>query len=1342
MSNKIFPIIGIGASAGGLDPLEKFFENVESKSGFAYVVIQHLAPNHKSLMDELLARHTQIPIAVIENGMTIKANHIYLNPPKKFVEILDGKFVLNEKEDRKLSFPISTFFESLARHRHEKAAGVVLSGTGSDGSEGIKFIKEKGGLVLAQEPESAKFDGMPRNAIHTGSVDKICGISEMPGELVRFFKSKPLQNGSGEINKDHKASIDQILSTIFQQTGVDFSEYKYSTLNRRISRRMGILGFNDLTDYNSYITRTNGEAHLLSKELLIGVTRFFRDEDAFEVVRKKIIPKLVEENSTTKTLRIWVPACSTGEEAYTIAILFKDHLRKLRLQYDVTIFATDLDKEAIKLAAQRVFPPSIVNEIPAEYLSAYFIPQRNGYSIAKEVREMIVFSSHNIIQDPPFGRIDFLSCRNFLIYLKPSIQQRLFSMFQYALRKNGVLFLGSSESLGDMSNAFYELDKRHKIFTNKENKKLLQLRSTKDRLDFDKLQEQQPLEPGDRNSQTERFASNQARRNIIAIQDYLIQEFVPDTIVFNEQFDLVHSTGRVNRWLKLPLGEISTNVLRMLPESLSLSFELMAHKAFSTAKPIKLKNVTPEEDMTAVYGKGKSLDVTIVKLPARDSQGLLAATFQSGENSKSFSPENEIDLNLASREKIDILERELRINRENLQTTIEELESSNEELQAANEELQSSNEELESVNEELYTVNAEFQEKVVELTGSNNDLDNLIKSTDIAILFLDANLQVRKFTPAIRSILNITSHDVGRHISHFRNAFKLEDLMTYIEKVYRDLSTFEKAITNRDGHEFIMRITPFRTAKSEIQGVVLSFIEITAINKTKRQLELSNDALDKIHSKYDQQSELFELIANNAHDMITVHDLKGKAEYVSPAAFEVTGFSPGEVDDENLIEHIPLKNHRKQWKSAFEKILNGKNVVPVNYKFQTKSEGQKWFETSMKSIKSEDGDVVKVLATTRDVSRRKFYQDELQKLSLIATQTNNGVIITDVKGRITFVNNAFERMTGYTEKEVIGQKPGDLLQGENSDPNVIDLMSKRIKAKKGFNVEIVNYTKQGEKILIKIDCEPMRNAEDRVTGFFSIQYEISPQKEYEAQIAALNNLLKEQNNRLGQMNKSLEEFAYVASHDLKAPARNVLGMIELIRKKGTDIDRKKYEQYISIIENASFEMNRLVDNLLEYSRSGKLDEDLAEIELGSTIQNVEQTFSRELEMFDAKVEFQTDVKSIMAYPTLFTRLLNNLLSNAIKYRSEKDLTVNITCNSHKNYYEFAFADNGIGIETGQFDNIFKIFKSVKQDKESNGIGLSVCKKIVEMHNGKIWVESKEGRGSVFKFTIFNFGNQN
>jgi len=698
MSKKPFPIIGIGASAGGLEPLEKFFESVRPDSGFAFVVIQHLAPNHKSLMDELLARHTSIPIKVIENGLVIKSNHIYLNPPKNFVELKGKKFVLNAKEDRKLSFPISTFFESLARHMQEKAAGVVLSGTGSDGSEGIKFIKEKGGFVLAQDPDTAKFNGMPKNAIHTGAVDKVCGIAQMSDELTRFFKVNPLEEWAPENSSDQKEDLEQILLSINRQIGIDFSEYKYSTLYRRVSRRIGILGFEKLSEYQNYLDNTKGEAHLLSKELLIGVTRFFRDEDAFDVIRKKVIPKLIEENSETKSIRVWVPACSTGEEAYTIAILFKDHLRKLMLQYDVKIFATDLDQEAIKLATQRIFPQSIANEIPTEYLTTYFIPQRDGFRVAKEIREMIVFSHHNIIQDPPFSKIDFLSCRNFLIYLTPPIQQRLFHMFQYALRKNGVLFLGSSESLGEMSNDFFELDQRQKIFVNKENKKLVQLRSDKDWQNPKQQRQAEPRKDYDGNSYAERFAENRSRRTLTGIQDYLIQEFVPDTVVFTEKFELVHSTGQVNRWLKLPIGIISTNILQMLPKSLSLSFELMAQKAFNTGKPIKLKNLTPEGDMAAVYGNDATIDVTIVKLPAKNDLKLLAASFGTALKTALQVDDNEIDLNMASREKISILERELSINKENLQTTIEELESSNEELQAANEELQSSNEELESVN--------------------------------------------------------------------------------------------------------------------------------------------------------------------------------------------------------------------------------------------------------------------------------------------------------------------------------------------------------------------------------------------------------------------------------------------------------------------------------------------------------------------------------------------------------------------------------------------------------------------------------------------------------------------
>jgi two-component system, chemotaxis family, CheB/CheR fusion protein len=412
-----FPIIGIGASAGGLEPLELFFEHAKPTLDFAYVLIQHLAPNHKSLMNELLARHTQLPIHIITDRMPLEKGNIYLNPPKKFVELREGKFLLSEKEDRKLSFPISTFFNSLAEQAHEKACAIILSGTGSDGSEGIKFIKEKGGLVIAQNPESAKFDGMPKSAILTGAVDKVCAVEQIHRELESFFSNTSELDRSKLDSKDAKSLISAILGSVYQQLGVDFTDYKYTTVARRIARRMSLLGYSEMSGYLHYLRENHAEAQLLSKELLIGVTRFFRDEEAFEFLKNNVIPQLIKSNRESNSIRVWVPACSTGEEAYSIAILIRDYLRVHQLQYEVSIFATDLDKEAIKMATNRVFPESISSEIPPEYLHLYFISQRKGFTIAKEIREMIIFSAHNVVQDPPFNRIDLISCRNFLIYL-------------------------------------------------------------------------------------------------------------------------------------------------------------------------------------------------------------------------------------------------------------------------------------------------------------------------------------------------------------------------------------------------------------------------------------------------------------------------------------------------------------------------------------------------------------------------------------------------------------------------------------------------------------------------------------------------------------------------------------------------------------------------------------------------------------------------------------------------------------------------------------------------------------------------------------------------------------
>lgn len=1195
------PIIGIGASAGGLEPLETFFEKVSLKSGYAYVVIQHLAPNHKSLMDELLARHTLLPIKVIEDEMPIEKNTIYLNPPKKFVEISADRFHLSEKEDRKLSFPISTFFESLSNQQFESIAGIILSGTGSDGTEGIKHIKEKGGFVLAQRPDSAKFNGMPKNAILTGAVDVVCDVDEMPKELNNFFGKIRALSTLNEDDNFENEKIKLIIEEVKVQTGVDFSDYKFSTVIRRINRRIGILGYQNFDEYLSYIISNTKEGQQLAKELLINVTRFFRDRDAFAYLDEKVIPEIVAQNEEQKRIRVWVPACSTGEEAYSIAILIKDYLRKKQLRYDVTIFATDLDKEAIKKANNKTFPESIANEVPNAFLSQYFNAHKNGYTVAKDIREMIIFSVHNLIQDPPFSKIDLISCRNFLIYVNNELQQNLFNLFQYSLKENAFLFLGSSESLGETTSEYGEVSSKYKIYRNKNSRKIINFQRKKPaKLTNRRVKENHAI------SHQHFVTPLQSKRKIInEVQDYLIQEYVPDTIVFNEHFELIHTTGNVNQWLRLPAGEIDTNVLRMLPEELHLSFELLANKVLKTQDPIQLKNFEASSALEMFFSEHINIEIKL--LPERSNNKLLAATFSSASPKKNIQHSNnyEFDLSMASKEKISILERELRTNKENLQTTIEELESSNEELQAANEELQSSNEELESVNEELYTVNSEYQEKVEELTEVNNDLNNLIKSTDIAILFLDENLLIRRFTPAIKKILNLMPHDVGRHISHFRTKFGIENFMHQIEEVFEKLVPFETTLKDLNDQEFILQISPFKTAKNEIKGVVLSFLDITQISNVRHKLELSQEAIGNISNKLEKQAELFELIAENSNDMISIHDIAHqKMEYISPPAKETTGYTLDYLKGKKIDDFIPDKKHQQRWKNAIKKIKNKSNSTNIQFKFKTKTNQVKWFETNFKSIIEPSGEIKKFLATTRDITKKIQYYSELKKLSLIAEQTSNAVLITDTEGKITFANDAFEKMTGFQEQEVLNKVPGSFLQGEDSNPEAIQTMREAIKAVKAFNVEIINYTKSKQKYWINIQCEPMFGDEKEHVGYFSIQSDITKQKEYEYQIEALTSQLKESNENLKSVNKSLDEFAYIASHDLKAPLRNIMGMISLLRDKTPDIQPEKQEKYFSILYDAANELSRLIDSLLKYSRSGTLNEDLEVVDLNRSLYRV------------------------------------------------------------------------------------------------------------------------------------------
>lgn len=1324
---KNFPVIGLGASAGGLEPLEVFFEQVSLDTIFAYVIIQHLAPNHKSLMDELLARHTQLPIFIIQDGMEIQPGNIYLNPPKSFVEINNGKFVLSEKADRKLSFPISSFFQSLSKEYQDNASAVVLSGTGSDGSDGIKFIKEKGGFVLVQDPDEAKFNGMPNNAINTGSVDKICSIENMHLEIEKLYHNKFQFDNLNQQSGSAKELITKILRLTHEHIAVDFTGYKYTTVSRRIARRMSLLNFSKMNEYYKYLMKNPAEAGFLGKEILIGVTRFFRDEEAFEQLKVQVIPQLIQQNAESKTIRIWVTACSTGEEAFTIAILLKDYLRKNKLQYDVSIFATDLDKEAIRLAGNRVFPESITAEIPPEYFNLYFTPHRNGYSIVKEVREMIVFSSHNLIQDPPFNKIDLISCRNLLIYLNEPLQQQIFNLFQYSLKTNGYLFLGSSETLGEAQDYFMEVDKKHKIFINLENKKIIhrpKLGLSRIRNDYDN------------SIPAVQYPIHQNKGKVLQeIQQALIQEYVPDSLVIDEQFNLLHTTGNTHRWLALPPGEITSNVFKMMPEMLAIPVEVVAGKVLSTGQAVTLTDIAIPDRLKPFFNPEETLQIHIQKKEIDGGSPYLFLRFESKSTKNSAVDFEKININTASKDRINLLERELRINRENLQTTIEELESSNEELQAANEELQSSNEELESVNEELYTVNSEYQQKNTELAQSNDDLNTLIQSTDIAILFLDSQLNIRRFTPAIKNFLDLMPHDVGRNISHFRGKIPLENFMEHVEAVLEKLTPYESNVKDIKGREFLIKIAPFKTNRNEIQGVVLVFVDVTQAIKLNKKIALSDKALADLKIQHSDQSEILQLITENMQDMVCIITQHGKIEYCTISAHSVTGFPINKLLGSNLFKKIPEPNQLQQLRAAIQDFKEDKESGLIEFQFKKANGTLRWMEATLKPINNADNADLKFLMTIRDVHQRNIREDEYRRNALIAEQTSSAVIITDPEEKITFVNKAFEFMTGYLEDEVIGKKPGPLLQGKGTELEAKQRMAEAVQNKMAFDVDVINYTKSGHKHLVNIKAEPLYDRNDRFIGFFSIQNDISKNQESFLQIQELNRIIKEQNQRLSDANNALEEFAYVASHDLKTPVRNIKRLLELMDKKGESFDEKKKEEFHKIIRDSATELHKMIENLLEYSRSGRVQEDVEEVDTLEITNNVIKQFEKELQALDGNITLDLSIPKIKVYPILFKRLLTNLVGNAIKYRSEEPPKIVISCQTYNDKVLFQIQDNGIGIPENQYENVFKIFKTIKHNNDSNGIGLSVCKKIIELHGGNIWLQPNIPIGLNVNFTV-------
>ncbi len=952
------PIIAIGASAGGLAALEAFFDTAPSDLGAAFVVIQHLDPQHSSMIAEILSRHTDMPVMQIEQDMRVEPDHVYVIPPNFYATLSDQAFELGEAVPQHgLRMPIDRFFCSLAAQHHQQAVGIILSGTGSDGSLGLRELKAAGGVAFAQSPETAQFDGMPRAAIATGQVDVICPVPDMAPQI-RDYLSHDYVRTSGDAKDEtdlfaDESKLNSIIAVLQAQLGVDFRGYKTGTLGRRIARRMGLRNIAKVSDYLAYLREQPDEAKKLYQDLLISVTSFFRDAEAFETLRERAIVDLVSRKSTNDEIRVWVPGCASGEEAYSIAMLLIEELERAKKNCPIQIFATDLDEAALAIGRQGIYSASLVADIPPDRLQRFFVQHGKDYQISKELRETVTFALQNVISDPPFSRLDLISCRNLLIYMSAKLQDRILGYFHFALRENGYLFLGRSESMGQLGGLFKTIDKNSRLYRRQEN-------ATNHVASFpvNGVLARAPVTspvPSQRTKETVRLRE--------LMQQQLLRSYAPAAVLTNAKHQVLYFMGPTARYLEQPSGMPTQDLLTLAHAELRKSLRSGIKRALDSPEPVTIDKVSIKRGLSR-----RDTKISIRPLAATDeSDKLLIVTFEDVSQPDSAAPAETIERTTEQstigelEDKLRDAQEDIQINLEELETTNEELQASNEEMMSVNEELQSANEELETskeelqaMNEELSTVNNQLKDKVEQLAELSDDLANFVSSTGIATLLLDAEHTIGRFTPAAKRLFNLIETDKGRPIGDIRQKFDDDKFLEDVDSVFQSFTPIEREVRAEDGATYLMRIAPYRADEQRSGGVVVTFVDISQRLKDERELRESEAR--------------FRTLVENAPDPLIMVNGDGEIVLTNSEALQFFGYDRTEFVGINVEQLLPPalrkrhQEHRKEYLKdakvrpmgsglALRALLRNGDEVPI--------------EISLSPVSMEDGQIM-ICASIRD----------------------------------------------------------------------------------------------------------------------------------------------------------------------------------------------------------------------------------------------------------------------------------------------------------------------------------------------------------------------------------------
>lgn len=1358
---QMLPVVGLGGSAGSIAALRAFFRRLPADTGMAFVVVLHLSPDHDSALGELLQRETRMPVTEVTETEAMQANHVYVIPPRKGLRTMDGRLRLFDLPgDRTRHVAVDHFFRTLADTHGPHASAIVLSGSDGDGAIGIKRIKERGGLTIAQDPGEAEFDGMPRAAIATGMVDWVLPVAEMPARLLDYNRQEgrlrlPPEDGpqvQSHPNVNDEGLLRDVLNFLRTRTGRDFSYYKRATILRRIGRRMQVNGIDDLAGYLNCLRTRPGEAGALLQDLLISVTNFFRDADCFGALEARI-PELFRDKGPNDAVRVWVVACATGEEAYTVAMLLSEYARTLDEPPVVQVFATDLDDDAIQVAREGIYPTTIEADVSEERLRRFFVKEHRGYRVRREVREMVLFAMHDLLKDSPFSRLDLVTCRNLLIYLNREAQGRALDVFHFALRPGGTLFLGSSESVEDGSPLFSVLDKKHRLFRQRPMPRAgLPVPSGPGSLalalETQQAQAEGPHAAGrvfDQGAAGTRVVDRAATTRTVPwgeVHLRLLDQLAPPSVLVDAEYDMLHLSHGAGRFLQFSGGEPSRNLLRSVHPALRIELRAALYQVSQSGEPAAMPGIPVELG-------DEHVAVTVRVYPAREvSPELMLVTFQSGPAdapTADASAEARAAEPLARQleREIDRLKSHLRDTVEQYEASTEELKASNEELQAMNEELRSATEELEtsreelqSINEELTTVNHELKSKVDELGQANSDMHNLMDATAIATVFLDRQLRITRYTPSAVALFNLIATDVGRPLTDLKSELRYASLPADASQVLETLVSMEREVGEAGGRWYLARLRPYRTIDDRIAGVVLTFVDIT-------ERKLAQEALRSADAR-------FRAIVDHASVGVVQTNRQGRIDFVNGRMCQLLDYAEQELlgtQMERLIHPDDLAGYRER----LRRLLEQGESYEIEKRLLRRDGSTLWVHNSVTTIPAGEGGGPAVIAVCVDISERRQTEAALRNSEehlrmVLENAREYAIFTTDTERRITGWNVGAERILGYTAEEALGRSADMIFTEEDRSARVPQQEAATALNEARAGDDRFHQRKDGSLFWASGALMVMHDAEGRNVGFVKILRDQTDarrdQQALEQSRGELVQALREKEASraaLEAANAAKDQFLAVLSHELRTPLTPAVMALQLLSRR-KDMPEEAQEALRLIHRNIRVE-SRLIDDLLDLTRISrgtlKLDHEPVDLHqiIGSACEICEPDLREKVQ--ELTLALDAPLYRIMGDGHRLQQVVWNLLKNAAKFTPAQGHIQIITA-VEDGRFSMAITDDGVGIDADTLPKIFDAFVQggawVAREYGGLGLGLAISRATIEAHGGRIRASSP-GRGQGATFTL-------